>query len=93
MKNQVCYFSQMYQNIPSLVSVQKELGGTFICGRKSTYHYFKDHYSSLALARYRKRFNIFNDGHKRLLSAGYILTGSPYQKLLAPYSARKMMVL
>ena len=92
MNSQVCYFSQMYQSIPSLVSVQKELGGTFICGRKSTYRYFKKHNPSLELARYRKRFNTFNDGHRRLMSARYILTGSPYQTLLAPYSARKMMV-
>jgi hypothetical protein len=92
MNNRVCYLSQMYQAIPSLVAVQHELGGVFVCGRRSTARYFKKEYPELSFARFSKRFKKFSEGHKVLLNADCIVTGSPYPSLLAPYSAKKMMV-
>jgi len=82
----------MYQAIPSLVAVQSELGGVFVCGRRSTASYFKKEYSDLGFARFNKRFKKFSAGHKALLDADCIVTGSPYKSILSPYSAKKMMV-
>jgi len=92
MKNKICFFSQMYQAIPSLVSIQRELGGTFVCGRTSTKRYFKKTYPELDFARFSKRLKRFSAGHKAMLRADCIVTGSPYKSLLLPYSAKKMMV-
>ena len=92
MGNKICFFSQMYQAIPSLVSVQRELGGIFVCGRSSTVRYFKKEYPELGFARYNKRFKRFSAGHKAMLNAECIVTGSPYKSLLSPYSAKKLMV-
>lgn len=92
MDNRICFFSQMYQAIPSLVSVQRELGGTFVCGRGSTARYFKKEYSELSFARFSKRFKKFSAGYKTMLNAECIVTGSPYKSLLSPYSAKKLMV-
>ncbi len=82
----------MYQAIPSLVAIQRELGGTFVCGRGSTKRYFRKEYPELGFARFSKRLKRFSAGHKAMLSADCIVTGSPYKSLLSPYSARKMMV-
>ena len=82
----------MYQAIPSLVSVQRELGGVFVCGRRSTVQYFKTEYPELGFARFNKRFKRFSAGHKAMLNADCIVTGSPYKSLLSPYSAKKLMV-
>jgi len=92
MKNEICFFSQMYQAIPSLVAIQRELGGTFVCGRGSTKRYFKKEYPELGFARFSKRLKRFSAGHKAMLRADCIVTGSPYKSLLSPYSAKKMMV-
>lgn len=92
MNNNVCLFSQMYQAIPSLVAIQRELGGLFVSGRRSTAHYFKNEYPELGFARFSKRFKRFSAGHKAMLNADCIITGSPYPSLLTPYSAKKMMV-
>ena len=82
----------MYQAIPSLVSVQRELDGLFVCGRSSTVRYFKKEYPELGFARFNKRFKRFSAGHQALLKAECIVTGSPYKSLLSPYSAKKLMV-
>jgi len=82
----------MYQAIPSLVAIQRELGGTFVCGRGSTKRYFKKEYPELGFARFSKRLKRFSAGHKAMLKADCIVTGSPYKSLLSPYSAKKMMV-
>jgi len=92
MNNNICFFSQMYQAIPSLVAIQRELGGTFVCGRGSTKRYFKKEYPELDFARFSKRLKRFSAGHKAMLRADCIVTGSPYKSLLSPYSAKKMMV-
>ncbi len=92
MNNKICFFSQMYQAIPSLVAIQRELGGTFVCGRGSTKRYFKKEYPELVFARFSKRLKRFSAGHKAMLRADCIVTGSPYKSLLSPYSAKKMMV-
>jgi len=92
MNNEICFFSQMYQAIPSLVAIQRELGGTFVCGRGSTKRYFKKEYPELGFARFSKRLKRFSGGHKSMLRADCIVTGSPYKSLLSPYSAKKMMV-
>jgi len=92
MKNKICFFSQMYQAIPSLVAIQRELGGAFVCGRGSTKRYFKKEYPELGFARFSKRLKRFSAGHKAMLRADCIVTGSPYKSLLSPYSAKKMMV-
>jgi len=88
----MCFFSQMYQAIPSLVAIQRELGGTFVCGRGSTKRYFKKEYPELDFARFSKRLKRFSAGHKAMLRADCIVTGSPYKSLLSPYSAKKMML-
>lgn len=92
MKDKVCFFSQMYQAIPSLVAVQNELDGMFICGRDSTARHFKSNYPDLGFAKFNKRFRWFSAGHKVMLNADCIVTGSPYKKLLSPYAAKKVMV-
>jgi len=92
MNNKLCFFSQMYQAIPSLVAIQRELGGTFVCGRGSTKRYFKKEYPELGFARFSKRLKRFSAGHQAMLMADCIVTGSPYKTLLSPYSAKKMMV-
>ncbi|HIF88530.1 MAG TPA: hypothetical protein EYQ52_01805 [Candidatus Thioglobus sp.] len=92
MNNRICFFSQMYQAIPSLVAVQRELGGQFVCGRSSTTRYFKNEYPELGFARFRKRFKRFSEGYQAMSKADCIVTGSSYQSLLAPHSAKKMMV-
>jgi len=92
MDNKICFFSQMYQAIPSLVTIQRELGGTFVCGRGSTKRYFRKEYPELGFARFSKRLKCFSAGHKAMLRADCIVTGSPYKSLLSPYSAKKMMV-
>jgi len=92
MNNKICFFSQMYQAIPSLVAIQRELGGTFVCGRGSTKRYFRKEYPELDFTRFSKRLKRFSAGHKAMLSADCIVTGSPYRSLLSPYSAKKMMV-
>ena len=92
MSNRVCFFSQMYQAIPSLVAVQRELGGLFVCGRRSTRRYFKKEYPEMGFARFSKRFTQFSEGHKAMLNADCLVTGSPYRSLLSPYSGKKLMV-
>jgi len=82
----------MYQAIPSLVAIQRELGGTFVCGRGSTKRYFKKEYPELDFARFSKRLKRFSAGHKAMLRADCIVTGSPYKSLLSSYAAKKMMV-
>ncbi|KAF3978473.1 MAG: hypothetical protein HFP77_01825 [Methylococcales symbiont of Iophon sp. n. MRB-2018] len=82
----------MYQAIPSLVTIQRELGGTFVCGRGSTTRYFKKEYPELDFARFNKRLKRFSAGHKAMWGADCIVTGSPYKSLLSPYTAKKMMV-
>jgi len=90
--NNICYFSQMYQAIPSLVEIQRELGGIFVCGRGSTKRYFKKEYTELGFARFSKRLKRFSAGHKAMQNADCIVTGSPYKSLLSPYSAKQLMV-
>ncbi|KAF3981981.1 MAG: hypothetical protein HFP81_10240 [Methylococcales symbiont of Hymedesmia sp. n. MRB-2018] len=92
MNNKICFFSQMYQAIPSLVTIQRDLGGTFVCGRGSTTRYFRKKYPELDFAHFNKRLKRFSAGHKAMLNADCIVTGSPYKKLLSPYEAKKVMV-
>jgi len=92
MKNRVCFFSQMYQSIPSLEVIQRELGGVFVCGRASTMRYFRRENPELSSARLTKRFKRFSAGYNEMLNANCIVTGSPYKSLLSPYSGKKLMV-
>ena len=82
----------MYQAIPALTVVQKELGGVFVSARSSTISHFKKKYPLLKQERLSKKFKSFNKGHRVMRDASVIVTGSSYQELLAPYPAKKVMV-
>lgn len=92
MARSLCYFTQMYQSIAPLKAIYDELGGTFVCGRKSTYRYLTSLSPIVNVAKFNKRFHLLGAGNKALDRAQCIVTGSPYQKILSPFNAMKVMV-
>ncbi|MDT8440438.1 MAG: hypothetical protein RQ723_02115 [Desulfuromonadales bacterium] len=86
------YLSQMFQAVPALVQVCRITGGCFVSSRASTLAAVRRHYPEISAARFSKKFRWLRRGNRLLNKAGVIVTGSPYKKLLKPYSAKKCMV-
>ena len=88
----IVYFSQMFQAVPALAQVCARTGGVLVSSRVSTLAAVRNHYPAIDCARFSKRVPWLYRGNRLLRDADIIVTGSPYQKLLQPYRAKKCMV-
>jgi hypothetical protein len=88
----VVYYSKMFQAVPHLAQVQRELPGTFVSSRRSTLQAVRNLYPELP-ADYESRWlGPLSSGKRKLHEADVIVTGSPYRSVLEPYSAKKCTV-
>lgn len=90
--NNIVYYSRMFQAVPHLAQVSELLPGTFITSRKSTLKAARNLYPSMRSAKKSKFFGDFCGANRALRDANVIVTGSPYKKVLAQYSAKKCTV-
>jgi len=90
--DRVIYFSKMFQAVPHLAQVARELDGAFVSSRRSTLKAARAHYPELTCARYSRYFGALSKGNRLLADADVIVTGSPYRSFLQPYSAKKCTV-
>ncbi len=90
--NNIVYYSRMFQAVPHLAQVSELLPGTFITSRKSTLKAARNLYPSMRSAKKSKFFGDFCGANRALKNANVIVTGSPYKKVLEPYSAKKCTV-
>lgn len=86
------YFSKMFQAVPHLAQVARELPGTFVTTRRSTLKAVHRLYPDLDTAFQPRFLGPFSAGQRRLRKADVIVTGSPYRSLLEPYGAKKATV-
>lgn len=92
MGSNTVYFSKMFQAVPHLAQVARELPGTFVTTRRSTLKAAHRLYPDLDTAFQSKFLGPFSAGIRRLRNADVIVTGSPYRSLLEPYRAKKATV-
>ena len=88
----IVYFSKMFQAVPPLAQVARQLPGAFVSSRRSTLRAARAHYPELLTARYSRYFGALSKGNRLLDGADVIVTGSPYKSFLQPYSAKKCTV-
>src|SRR5690554_6163425 len=86
------YFSKMFQAVPHLAQVARELPGTFVTTRHSTLKAVQRLYSDVDTAFLSKYLGPFSGGKRCLKNASVIVTGSPYRSFLEPYQAKKATV-
>lgn len=85
----VVYFSKMFQAVPHLAQVQKELTGIFVTSRRSTLMAARNHYPNMPVAKYSEFFGGLSKGNRALDLAEVIVTGSPYREFLSRYPGKK----
>ncbi len=88
----IVYFSQMFQAVQALAQVYEKTGGVFVSSRASTLATVGKTYPEIQRKRFSKRFPRFFPGNAAMRDAEVIVTGSPYGRLLRPFSAKKCMV-
>src|SRR5690554_5665581 len=88
----VVYYSRMFQAVPHLAQAFTELPGTFVTSRRSTLKAAQRLYPHMPAAKTSKFFGGLSRGNRALKNADVIVTGSPYKKVLEPFSAKKCNV-
>ena len=88
----IVYFSKMFQAVPPLAQVARELSGTFVSSRRTTMRAAKRMYPDVDMARYSKYLGNLAKGNRLLRDSDVIVTGSPYRDFLKPYGAKKCTV-
>ena len=88
----ISYFTKMYQAVPALSQLQQALGGGFVSTRTSTLHAIQANYPQAHTAKISRFFQQQSMGYQQLAASDLIITGSPNNNLLKPFSAKKIMV-
>jgi len=90
--SEIVYFSKMFQAVPHLAQVAKELPGAFVSNRRSTLKATRKLYPNMDTFRYSRWWKNFSVGGKLLQGADVIVTGSTYKSFLKTFTAKKCMV-
>lgn len=88
----VVYFSKMFQAVPHLAQVERQLEGNFISNRVSTLKAVKKFYPEMPRLRYFNKFGFASAGCRAMRDADVIVTGSSYPDFLGVFTAKKCSV-
>ncbi|MDH0700751.1 hypothetical protein EQ836_17665 [Ectopseudomonas mendocina] len=90
--SRIVYYSKMFQAVPHLAQVERQLPGTFVSSRRSTISAVRHLYPDFPARLESRWLSLFYDGKRKLREADVIVTGSPYRRVLEPYTAKKCTV-
>lgn len=90
--SRIVYYSKMFQAVPHLAQVERQLPGTFVSSRRSTIKAVRNLYPAMPAELESRWLGLLYKGKQSLSEADVIVTGSPYRRLLEPYAAKKCMV-
>ncbi|WP_312299023.1 hypothetical protein [Stutzerimonas nitrititolerans] len=90
--SRIVYYSKMFQAVPHLAQVERQLPGTFVSSRRSTIRAVRHLYPDLPAQLESRWLSLFYEGKQKLRDAEVIVTGSPYRRVLEPYRAKKCTV-
>lgn len=88
----IVYFSKMFQAVPHLAQIARQLPGTFVSNRRVTLEAVAHHYPQLPQCRWRPKFGPLSVGARALSRADVIVTGSAYEEVLAHRNSLHCMV-